>query len=135
MKTFARYLLFQIPEWFLLALLLWLLLDHNVVSRWAVQGIFFLWILKDLAVYPLVRRAYETHTRTGAAQLIGMKGMAQEPLDPEGYVKINGELWKARTDPIHPISPNTAVRVRAASGMTLIVQAEDFSSQKSSKPD
>jgi membrane protein implicated in regulation of membrane protease activity len=136
MRTFARYLLFQIPELFLLALLLWLLLDRNIISRWAAHALFFLCIVKELAVYPWVRRAYETNTQTGTAQLIGIKGMTQEALDPEGYVKINGELWKARTDPINrPIGANTAVRVRAATGMILIVQAEDFSSQKSSKPD
>jgi membrane protein implicated in regulation of membrane protease activity len=133
MRTFARYLLFQIPELILLALLLWLLLDRNMISLWAARGLFFLWIIKDLAVYPLVRRAYEASTRTGTAQLIGTKGVAQEPLNPEGYVRINGELWKARTDPSNqPIGANTVVRVTAATGMTLIVQADDFPSQSRS---
>jgi membrane protein implicated in regulation of membrane protease activity len=136
MKTFTRYLLFQIPELFLLALLLWLLFDRNIISRWAAYGLFFLWIVKELAVYPLVRRAFEANTQTGTAQLIGSKGVSQEPLDPEGYVKINGELWKARTEPINrPIAANTVIRVRAATGMILIVQAESFPSQESSKTD
>ena len=127
MRTFVRYLLFQIPELFLLALLLWLLLDRNIISQWTAQGFFILWIIKELAIYPWVRHSYEVNPQTGITKLIGAKGLAQEQLDPEGYVKINGELWKARTESTNqPIAPNTVIRVSAATGMTLIVETVDF---------
>jgi membrane protein implicated in regulation of membrane protease activity len=123
LKTFARYLLFQIPGWLLLTLILWLLVDHTAVPLWASVALFAAWVLKDLAVYPWVRRAYENDAKTGTERFIGAKAIAQERLDPEGYVKINGELWKARADPDdHPIAPQAVVKVQAARGMTLIVE-------------
>ena len=126
MKPIVRYLLFQLPQWLILALFLWLLVDWNAVPRWAAQLFLMFWVIKDLIVFPLVRRAYENNTQTGAEELIGAKAVAQEPLDPEGYVKINGELWKARADPAHQrIEQNRRVEVRAARGLTLIVSATE----------
>jgi membrane protein implicated in regulation of membrane protease activity len=122
-KTFARYLLFQIPGWLVLTLILWLLIDHGAVPFWAGATFFAGWVLKDLAVYPWLRAGYETDAKTGTQRLIGANAIAQERLDPEGYVKINGELWKARADPDdHPIAPQAVVKVQAARGMTLIVE-------------
>jgi membrane protein implicated in regulation of membrane protease activity len=126
MKTIIRYLLFQIPQWLILAVFLWLLVNWNAVPRWAAQGFLIFWVIKDFIVFPLVRGAYDNNTQTGVEKLIGAKAVAQEPLDPEGYVKINGELWKARADPAHrPIEQNRRVQVRAASGLTLIVSATE----------
>lgn len=118
-------MLFQFPEWLLLILFLGLLVNQNVVPLWAIQGLLLFWVVKDIARYPLVRRAYERSAKTGAEELIGTKGTTQDRLDPEGYVKVHGELWKARTDPVdQPIDPNTTVEVKAAAtGMTLIVRA------------
>ncbi|HZD41846.1 MAG TPA: NfeD family protein [Terriglobales bacterium] len=131
MKTFFRYLLFQIPQWFVLALFLWLLVDRAAVPQWASEAFFIFWVVKDLAIYPWVRPAYETNTKTGAEELIGAKGLAQEALDPDGYVKVRGELWKARVEPTDRIiTPQSAVRVRSAAGMTLIVEPDDHLVQK-----
>jgi membrane-bound ClpP family serine protease len=125
MKTFLRYLLFQIPQWFVLALFLWLLIDQNAAPLWATQVFFIVWVLKDLAIYPWVRRAYETDVKTGAERLIGATGITQEPLDPEGFIKINGELWKARVDAANqPVDRNSRVKVRATSGLILLVESE-----------
>jgi len=132
MKTFFRYLRFQIPQWFVLALFLWLLVDRAAVPVWASEAFFVFWVVKDFAIYPWVRRGYETNVKTGTDELVGAKGVAQEPLNPEGYVKIKGELWKARAEPPDRIiTPQTAVKVRSAAGMTLIVEPEDCFRQKS----
>ena len=132
MKTFFRYLLFQIPQWFVLALFLWLLVNQAAVPQWASEAFFIFWVVKDLAIYPWVWRGYETNAKTGTEELIGTKGLAQEPLDPEGYVKIRGELWKARADPPDRIiTAQSTVRVRSAVGMTLIVEADDHVAQRS----
>ena len=59
MKTFAKYLLFEIPQWFLLFLLLWVLVETAGLQVWAAQGFFVVWVFKDLVLFPLVRNAYE----------------------------------------------------------------------------
>jgi membrane-bound ClpP family serine protease len=126
MKTFAKYLLLEIPQWFLLVFILWVLVETTGVPVWAAQGFFVVWVLKDLALFPLVRNAYENDAKTGAEELIGVKATTQERLDPEGFVAIHGVLWKARADPAdQPISRDSVVTVCAASGLTLIVRAEN----------
>lgn len=131
MPTFIKYLLFQIPQWMVLALFLWFLIDRTAVSGWAGIGFFMFWVVKDFAIYPFVRRAYANSAKTGTEQLIGGKGVARERLAPEGYIKIQGELWKARTTG-EPIPRDSAVRVTAAQGMTLLVDAEDGAGQRAS---
>ena len=131
LKTFLRYLLFQILGWAILALVLYVLVHKTEVPRWAAMGLFILWVIKDLAMFPLVRSGYEGNAKTGAETLIGSRGRVQEPLTPEGYVKINGELWKARTEsPDQLLARDTPVRVRGARGLTLIVEAEKNDKQK-----
>ncbi|MGH7830000.1 MAG: NfeD family protein [Candidatus Binatia bacterium] len=126
MPTFVRYLLFQVPQWLILGLFLWLLMDKTWVPVWAASGFLALWFVKDLALYPIVRPAYERDAKTGSERLVGVKGVAHERLAPQGYVKIHGELWRAEAKPMdRPIARNSIVRVIGAQGLTLIVEAED----------
>ncbi|HWO43050.1 MAG TPA: NfeD family protein [Candidatus Eisenbacteria bacterium] len=124
MRTFAKYLLFQLPQWLILGLFLWFLVDKTAVPRWAGVGFFVFWVVKDLAMYPFVRSAYENDSRTGAEQLIGQIGVARENLAPKGYIKIQGELWKALAKS-NAIPQNRPVKVIGAEGMTLIVEPDD----------
>jgi membrane-bound ClpP family serine protease len=125
MRTFVRYLLFQLPGWALLAFFLLVLVDRTAVPIWATASFFALWIAKDLALYPIVRHAYEKNSGTGAERMIGKKGVTQHRLAPDGYVKIDGELWKAQTGfSDQPIPQQRAVRVIGARGLTLTVQEE-----------
>ena len=94
------------------------------MNFWLAAGFFVFWVVKDLAIYPLVRHAFEKNGKTGTEQLIGGKAVTHEMLAPEGYIKIRGELWKARAED-QPIPRDTIVHVIAASGMTLTVKAED----------
>jgi membrane-bound serine protease (ClpP class) len=42
-----------------------------------------------------VRRA---PAQTGQEELVGQVGVVRTPLDPEGYVLVHGELWRARSE-------------------------------------
>lgn len=122
-RPLAKYLVIQIPGWILAAAGLALLRRWIDLPLWAAVGLLLLWVVKDLVLYPFVRRAYEANGRAGAEQLIGAEGVAQEPLAPSGYIRVGGELWRAeamRTD--EPIPPGGRVRVRAVRGLTLLVQ-------------
>jgi membrane-bound serine protease (ClpP class) len=127
MPTFAKYLLFQLPEWILVLLVLMFLNDRIDFPHWiAPPGLFALWVIKDLALYPVVRKAYKSKPRSGVEQLIGARGVAQQELSPRGYVRVRGELWMAefrRND--RRIPPGRPIRVLAARGMTLIVEGEE----------
>jgi membrane-bound serine protease (ClpP class) len=58
---------------------------------------------------------------TGESELIGQIGVVRQALDPEGFVFVHGELWRARTDG-EPVPPGQEVRVEGLDeGLTLRV--------------
>lgn len=125
MSTPVKYLLFQLPGWVLAAVILAVLRYWAGIPGWVALGVFVLWVIKDLVMYPLLRTAYESGVKTGADRLIGARGVAQGELSPRGYVRVRGELWQAEVKPSDgPVPPGGRVKVLAAEGMTLIVTAE-----------
>ena len=58
--------------------------------------------------------------RVGVDSMIGKKGVAVGDLWPEGQVRVNGEIWKARCD--GGCDVGTALVVRAIDGLTLEVE-------------
>jgi membrane protein implicated in regulation of membrane protease activity len=125
MRTFRRYVLFQIPGWLLAALVLSIFTQTAELSRRAAIWLFLLWVAKDFVLYPLLRRSYEADVRTGSERLIGERGTTKEWLRPVGYVQVHGHLWRAEAEPRdRPISPGTPIRVTGANGLTLTVSED-----------
>ena len=69
------------------------------------------WFVKDMALYPLVRFAYETDDTPPIARLIGRVGTAAQRLAPRGYVRVRGELWRAETETGAAVEPEATVEV------------------------
>ena len=123
MTTWSRYWLFQIPGWALTGVVLLVLRKWIDISLSIVFGVLALVVIKDFLLYPFLRRAYDTRVQTGVAQLIGSPGVVKQDVDPEGYVLVRGELWKARLKHNDRAAPKGSdVKVEAADGMTLIVE-------------
>ena len=117
------------PGWILAVVILLGLRYWIGLPLWIAVGAFSLWVIKDLVFYPLLRKAYESSPKTGADQLVGLQGVAQEQIDPRGYIHVRGELWRAETESSDkPISAGSPVRVVRANGMTLIVTTEGTAS-------
>ena len=118
-----KYLLFQIPGWIIAAAVLILLVQGEFIAGWlAILG-FLGWFLKDLLMYPLLRRAYEPDL-TGSARLIGSRGVAEGDLTPAGYVRVRGELWRALASPADTeIRSGVEVEVIGADRMEVFVRA------------
>jgi membrane-bound serine protease (ClpP class) len=58
---------------------------------------------------------------TGEDELVGQIGVVRQALDPEGYVFVHGELWRARTNG-DSLPPGESVRVEGLDdGLTLRV--------------
>jgi membrane-bound ClpP family serine protease len=125
---FTHYLWLQIPEWILSAGVLLIAQRWFDLSPWTTSLLFVAWVAKDFVLYPFVKTAYEGAVRTGAEQLIGLSGTAHTAVNPQGYVRVMGELWRARLEAgAQPIAKGTGVRVRAAHGLTLIVTTDSLS--------
>jgi len=124
--TWFRYLLFQIPGWILAVIVLFGLYHSQLLQGWLAVFCFLAWLVKDLILYPLTRKAYETKHKEGSQALIGLRGVSEGDLIPDGYVRVRGELWRAVADPPGgKINAGSKVEVIAAEGMRLFVRAVD----------
>ncbi|OGP59885.1 MAG: hypothetical protein A2162_10070 [Deltaproteobacteria bacterium RBG_13_52_11b] len=119
----VRYALFQIPDVAILVLIL-LVLRWWIDPRFWLYGVIVgLWIIKNVLMFPLVWRAYDRPRPGDAKSLIGTEGIAEEQLNPSGYIRVHGELWKAEvTGKKAPIEKGEAVLIEGVYGLTLFVQ-------------
>ncbi len=75
-----------------------------------------------MGVVAMLVRARRRPLAIGKQRMVGMVGEAIEDLDPEGQVKVGGEIWRARA--ARPVAAGTRVRVRAVRGLALEVEPE-----------
>jgi membrane protein implicated in regulation of membrane protease activity len=121
-RELRRYLLWQVPSWIVAALVLVWLTRVIDVSPWIAAILFCLFVFKDLALYPAMRGVFSPSPFR--ARPIGARGEAIEPLNPTGYVRVNGELWQAEVarGVDRPVAAGSEVVVRDGHGLTLIVE-------------
>jgi len=88
--------------------------------------LFALWIAKDLALYPILRVGYEDPSPDISEQLVGALGSVRDDLEPEGWVRVGAELWRARCPTRDaPLRVDTTVRVTEVDGLVLEVEPLD----------
>ena len=120
-----KYTLLQIPALVLIIVVLIFLQQWMDVPGYIVWGIPLLWILKDIILFPLTWRSYESYSPHDSHPMVGRVGIAQEPLEPSGYVRINGELWLAEIfGEEESIEKGEKIRVREVNGLKLSVVRE-----------
>jgi len=119
--TWLRYWLFQLPGTLAVTGLLVLLVRWWDLSPRLAAVFLGIWVLKDLTLYPFVRKAYEPRSGGGADALVGAVATASDRLDPEGYVRVGHELWRARVRG-GSVEKGGSVRVLEVRGLTLVVE-------------
>jgi membrane protein implicated in regulation of membrane protease activity len=124
LKVMLRYALIQLPGTALLVLVILLINRWWVtVPLWLGLGIVGLAIVKDLVLFPLLWRSYTGSDPDDPSSMIGRRGIVIARLDPEGYVRVRGELWRAETfenDP--PVEEGRSVAVVGVKGLKLYVR-------------
>ena len=119
----AKYLVLQIPGLIFVGLVLGYLVRAADLSLHTAALLLALWVAKDLALFPFVRIGYERGNPSATEGLIGALGTTQQRLDPEGYVRVGAELWRARVrSELAPIELGAAIRVLEVSDLTLHVE-------------
>jgi membrane protein implicated in regulation of membrane protease activity len=122
-RTLARYALFQLPELLIAGGVLFALVRTELLSAGWGWALLVTWLLKEAALFPVLRRAYEPSDGSGTARLVGATAIAIGRLDPRGNVRIGSELWSARiASGSKPVEPGTRVCVKAVEGLTLHVE-------------
>lgn len=120
MKTYRRYWLFQIPGIVLTVVVLTIAAVWFDLPLWACGAVLVLWIAKDAALYPILKISYEAEVATGTERLVGSTGVTTQALNPQGYVKIGAELWRARSK--SHVRAGEPVSVSGSEAMVLIVE-------------
>jgi len=124
-RIFVRYVLFQVPGVVLLYLLLILARRVVALPTWFIWSLMALWVIKDLILFPAVWRAYDQEGKDDAISMVGPRGIAEDRLDPSGYIRVHGELWKAEVMGDSPsIRKGEKVTVRGISGLKLFVEPD-----------
>jgi membrane-bound serine protease (ClpP class) len=104
-------------------LLLTLLLLLLIPEPWNVAAALVTLALFGLEVLYFYRRMRGVKVVTGAENLVGAVGKSVEPLDPEGHVRVHGELWQARASAAVPAGAK--IRVVALDDLTLEVETAE----------
>lgn len=73
-----------------------------------------------IVVAGIVFRSHLRQTMTGAAGMVGERGVAVTALSPEGQIFIHGEYWHAVSD--EPIAAHEPVEVLEVIGLKLRVR-------------
>ncbi len=122
-KVILKYTFIHLAELSLLGITL-IVISHFIgIPIWLVVTILALWIVKDIVLFPRVWRAYAFDDTNPMRRLIGLEATVMDSLDPDGYVRVEGELWKAEIrNPLYPAKRGDRTRVVDTKGMTLIVE-------------
>ena len=122
-RIVLRYALFQIPDIGILALILFVVHQWVDLSLWLYIGFVSLWMVKYVLFFSFVWRAYDKPRPGDVKSLIGTEGIAEERLDPSGYIRVHGELWRGEViEKTVPVGKGETVLIERASGLTLFVK-------------
>ena len=124
MTVFDRYVLLQVPQWILVAIILYGLCLWLDLSGWAAAVVVAGFVVKDFVLFPFVRKAFESDERTVVERMVGETGIVKQDLGPQGYVEVRGELWRAETADGREVPVGSCIRVESCNGMTLTVSRE-----------
>ncbi|MCL0091985.1 hypothetical protein M1N58_01350 [Dehalococcoidales bacterium] len=101
--------------------ILWLLGIY--LPLWALLAIAVALGIWFLVQYKLIVPILNQRQITGSQGMLGLKGKVVTPLAPNGYIKINGELWQASSTETN-ISTGEEVVVVGIDRLKLIVSRE-----------
>jgi len=123
MPVFLRYLVFQLPSWMLAAVVLGALAWFDTLPGWVAGALVAALVVKDLLLFPRLRRAYGPGPTDGAAAMCGALVEADTPLRPAGYVRFGAERWRARLkDSKGCVEAGETLRVCEVDRLTLLVE-------------
>jgi membrane-bound ClpP family serine protease len=103
---------------------LWLLPKIDVhIPLFALILIMLAWLGLAVFTYLLGTRALRKKPEGGLSDMLGTRGEVVKSLDPEGMVRIRGELWEAKSAG-RKINAGEEVIVVGQKGLKLVVERE-----------
>jgi membrane-bound serine protease (ClpP class) len=119
--TVQAVLGWMLEEAILVAVVLWLLPQFNVnLPLWALAILMVALAAYSCTMYRVGRSTFLIRPKVAAETVIGDGGKVTKRLAPEGYVKVQGVLWKAICDEAE-LEIGDEVVVVGIEGLRLIV--------------
>ncbi len=87
--------------------------------------IMLIWLGWSVFTYQKGTRALGSKPVNGLVSMTGMKGTVIKPLQPEGLVRINGELWQSHSVSGR-IEAGMKVTVEGQEGLKLLVRLDSY---------
>jgi len=105
----------------LAAIVFWLLPVWGVhIPLWGLILLVVAFVIYEVVTFRLGRRALERKPMVSPQAIVGRCGRATTPLTPDGYVQIDGELWRATSSDTN-INKGDDIVVVEANRLTLRV--------------
>jgi membrane-bound serine protease (ClpP class) len=92
------------------------------VDPWKLAPAILLFAAFTIALVRLVLQAQRRRATTGREGLLGVRGEVVEDLDPEGWVRVQGEIWRARAN--ERVAQGERISVSSVEGLLLRVKKE-----------
>ena len=100
----------------------WLLPEFDINLSFSVLiGIMAAWAAFSVALFVFTTRTLKKQAVVGLPTMIGSKGRVASSLNPEGFVRIRGELWGA-TSTEGNVNIGEDVEVVGEDGLKLVVR-------------
>lgn len=88
-------------------------------SPWGLVAVVVGGVLEIAETGAFIWWSQRRRTTVGVETLVGRHGVVLSDLWPEGQVKVDGEIWRARCD--GGCDAGTQIVIRAVDGLTLVV--------------
>ena len=97
--TVQAVISWMLEEAVLVAVVLWVLPYFNInIPLWGLAILMAALAVHSIIMYRIGRPTFLIRPRVAAEAIIGNEGKVTRRLAPEGYVKVQGVLWKATCD-------------------------------------
>jgi membrane protein implicated in regulation of membrane protease activity len=96
-RIYLRYLLLTIPGVVILMLVLMIVEHWVAMPSWLFWTVIFLWLAKEVAIFPFVWRAHDSQRPGISRSMIGAFGIVKERLDPAGYIQVKQSVLRPRS--------------------------------------
>ncbi len=121
-RGWRAYAAREVAEVALLTAVLTIVASIAEVPVWLLVGLPLGKALASFIYYVLfLRRAFRRPARGGTEDLIGRVAQAASPLRPEGQIKLDGEIWSARSADGRTIARLDDVKIVGVRGNVLLV--------------
>jgi membrane-bound ClpP family serine protease len=111
-----------IDEVIIIAVVLWVLPRFDIhVPLWALVLLIIGFVIYAVGSYVIGARILNKKPLAGLTNMVDIEGSVTTSLAPRGFVKIKGELWKARAES-GTLIPGTNIIVISQKGLELVVR-------------